>query len=200
MPSFCPLIALLRALTVISPLIHHLPHSVSSLFFSILQLLDQYPPHWNIRCSCQCSNPLSVRKTQKRCRNFQPGLGLALHPEKESHPHLWNICTVTTCGGVTDRHKCVTEHKPAFSVIACDLGNQRNTENSNNYDGSMRHDINILENNSSSPHFPKHQEKRSYAWPLNVSVASQVIRVLHSCSWFKAAARLHIVLLGHGGR
>lgn len=32
-PSFCPMIALLRALAVITPLIHHLPHSVSSLFF-----------------------------------------------------------------------------------------------------------------------------------------------------------------------
>lgn len=145
MPSFRPMIALLRALTVITPLIHHQPHSVSSLFFSIPQLLDQYPSHGNIRCSASVSNPLSF------------------YPEKESCPHLWNICTVTTCGGVTDRHKYVTEHKPAFSVIACDLRNQRNTENSNNYDGSMHPDIDILENYSSSQHFPKHQEKRSYA-------------------------------------
>lgn len=80
------------SLPVMTPLIHHPLCSVSSVFFSYSSCAINILP----KCYCHSSNPLLVRKTQKRCRRFQPGLALKTSKRKQSTPleHLYSYYSI----------------------------------------------------------------------------------------------------------
>lgn len=82
----CPLSLL--AITLFSPS----PSVGLSLCFSILQLLNQYPPQWNLKHCCEWSNPrvsLSVRNLTGRQKEMRP--------EKTQQIPAWGELRLASC-------------------------------------------------------------------------------------------------------